>query len=181
MRTIETKVFDFDELSNEAKETAIENVRNDFYGYNNFAEWAIDDCSLLEPPNKELEELFGKNYDFPLLKNNRKVYFSLDRNRHIDISNAMEVTNDNQFLKWLRVDHIDNLEYSIGEDTIEFDNYPSQYGDVIDSAVEKFEEHCEDILNRIKANIDYRFSDEAIIEDIECNGCEFLENGELFN
>ena len=184
MRTIRTKVYQFDELSEQAKQVAIENYRNEDH---DFAEWAIDNCSLLEPPHKELENLFGKEYDFPLIKNNRKVYFDTDRNRHIDISNAMEIQNEKQFLLWLGLNNrlIDKIEFCIYEDGIEFNNishldYTEKEIVKIIEAVDKFKDHCEDILKRIEAGIDYRYTDEAIIEDILANEYEFLSNGKQF-
>ena len=194
MRTIRTKVYKFDELSEQAKQVAIEEVRNEYYDYNDFSEWAIDNCGLLEPPHKELEDLFGQTYDFPLIKNNRKVFFSSGRNRYIDISKAMEITNHSQFLLWLGIKEDDFLceddyfivDYKIGEDTIEFDTtdwsieFTKKQEEILENAVVKFEEHCEDILKRIEADIDYRFTDEAIIEDIEANDYEFLNNGKQF-
>ena len=195
MRTIRTKVYSFDELSKEAQDVAIEKVRQDYYEYNDFASWAIDDCALLEPPHKELEDLFGTEYDFPLIKNNRKVYFSLDRDRYIDISNAMEISSHNQFLLWLGINESDFLDeegfsildYKIGKDTIEFDTtdwrieFTKEQETVLEIAKEKFEEHCEDILKGIENEIDYRFTDEAITEDILANDYEFTKDGKIFN
>lgn len=66
MRTIRTKVYNFNELTKDAQEVAIEQLKQQYYEDNNFAEWAIDDCALFEPPHKELEELFGDDYDFPV-------------------------------------------------------------------------------------------------------------------
>lgn len=187
MRTIRTKIYSFGELTPEAKEVAINEIRNSYYKDNDFAHWVIDNCSLLEPPHKELEELFGKKYDFPLIKNNRKVYFDTDRNRHIDISNAMEIQNSKQFLKWLGLNNrlIEKVDFTIGEDTIEFMNCGKQDFTEIETnkivlAVDKFENHCEDILKRIEADIDYRFTDESIIEDIEANDYEFLSSGKKY-
>lgn len=195
MRTIETKLFQFDELSEQAKETAIENVRQSYYEYNNFAEWAIDDCGLLEPPHKEMVELFGADYEFPLLENTReKFYFSTDRDWYIDISNAMEVTDTDMFLTWLGIDlekfeDADGwniLDYKIGKDTIEFETndwsieFTQEQNDMLYNAVEKFESHCDDILRRLETDIDYRFTDEAIVEDILANEMEFTEDGEKF-
>ena len=194
MREIKTKIYQFNELSDEAKQTAIEGIKSSYYEYNDFASWAIDDCALLEPPHKELEDLFGTEYDFPLIKNNRKVYFSLDRDRYIDISNAMEISSHNQFLLWLGINESDFLDeegfsildYKIGKDTIEFDTtdwnieFTKEQEEILENAVKKFEEHCEDILRSIEREIDYRFTDEAIIEDIESNDYEFLKKGEQF-
>ena len=195
MRTIRTKVYQFNELNDQAKQVALEEIRNRYYEYNDFASWAIDDCALLEPPHKELEDLFGTEYDFPLIKNNRKVYFSLDRDRYIDISNAMEISSHNQFLLWLGINESDFLDeegfsildYKIGKDTIEFDTtdwrieFTKEQETILESAKEKFEEHCEDILKRIERDIDYRVTDEAITEDILANDYEFTKDGKIFN
>ena len=195
MRTHRTKVYQFNELNDQAKQVALEEIRNRYYEYNDFASWAIDDCALLEPPHKELEDLFGTEYDFPLIENNRKVYFSLDRDRYIDISNAMEISSHNQFLLWLGINESDFLDeegfsildYKIGKDTIEFDTtdwrieFTKEQETILESAKEKFEEHCEDILKRIERDIDYRVTDEAITEDILANDYEFTKDGKIFN
>ena len=189
MRTIKTKVFTFDELSDVAKEKAIESVRESYYEYNDFAEWAIDDCALLEPLHKEMVDLFGADYDFPLLENTReKLYYSTDRNWFIDISNAMKVTDTDAFYKWLGIDLTKfegtGLNYTIGKDTIEFDcniDFTNEQLVVLNNAVKKFESHCEGILERLQADIEYRFTDEAIKEDIEINDYEFLISGKLYS
>jgi len=194
MRTVRHKVYTFNELNKESQEVAIEEIRNSYYEDNDFANWAIDDCSLLEPIESELTELFGEDYDFPLIKNNRKVYFGTDRSRYIDISNAMEIQNSTQFLLWLGIKESDFLceegffiiDYKIGEDTIEFDTtdwsieFTKEQETILESAIKKFESHCEDILKRIETDIDYRFSDEAIKEDILANEYEFLSNGKQY-
>lgn len=195
MRTHRTKVYQFNELNEQAKQNAIEKVRSEYYEDNDFASWAIDDCALLEPIEKELMDLFETEYNFPLIKNNRKVYFSLDRDRYIDISNAMEIQNTTQFLLWLGIkesDFLDEegfsiLDYKIGKDTIEFDTtdwrteFTKEQETILESAKEKFEEHCEDILKRIERDIDYRFTNEAITEDILANDYEFTKDGKIFN
>ena len=47
-------------------------------------------------------------------------------------------------------------------------------------AEEKFNSLIRDIIDRIESSIDYRFTDEAIIEDIEANDYEFLSNGKKY-
>lgn len=199
MRTETIKIYSFNELSEKAQQTAIEYHRNKLYEYNDFSEWAIDNCFLLEPPHKELINLFGDDFykelnkhnkydDNPLIENNRKIYFSLGRNRYIDISNAMEVQNDHYFLEWLGLDEelIEITDYEIGTDTIDFDTndfdieYSGEQQRTLMLAKEKFEDHCENILQSIEADIDYRFTDEAIIEEITADESEFLENGDLY-
>lgn len=50
---------------------------------------------------------------------------------------------------------------------------------ILEQAKEKFENHCEEILNRIEADIDWYWSDEYIKEHIEIKDLEFTEDGEL--
>ena len=74
MRT-ETKTFEiytFEELPKEVQNKIIERQRNKYYEYNNFNEWVVDDCSLLEPPPEELKNIQGyNNLKKPLFNNNR--------------------------------------------------------------------------------------------------------------
>ena len=49
VRTIRTKAYSFEELNKEAQQVAIEEVRNEYYEYNDFANWAV------EPERLELE------------------------------------------------------------------------------------------------------------------------------
>lgn len=192
MRTIRTKVYKFEELKDEAKQTAIQEVREMYYEDNNFAHWAVDDCALFEPKEQDLIELFGKDYNFPLIENTREsIYFNTDRNSFLDCAKAMQVTNDKQFLLWLGIDtneeefkdisfNIFTPNYRNSDTTIEFEDFDSSFGDVVDTAVEKFNNHIKDVLKRIEADIDYRFTDEAIIEDIEANDYEFYKNGKKY-
>jgi len=192
MRTIRTKVYKFDELSEQAKQVAIEEVRNEYYEYNDFANWAVDDCALFEPIEKELIELFGEDYNFPLIKNTREsIYFDTERNRFLDCEKAMQITNKKQFLLWLGIDIEDEAfeniyfeiitpKYRNASTEIAFDDYDEMFEDRIEVAVEKFNSLIRDIIDRIEADIDYRFTDEAIIEDIEANDYEFLSNGKKY-
>lgn len=179
MRVIEVKLYSFDELNDKAKEKAIEKVRESYYKYNDFAEWAVDDCYLLQPKELMNEDL--------LIKNNRKIYFSLDRGRYIDVSSAMEIVSSVKFLKWLGLDNrlINKVDYFILKDSIEFHNqsenkFTKKQEEKLEIAISKFEDHCNKILERIENDIDYRFSDESIIEQIECNGYEFTEDGSIY-
>ena len=157
-----------------------------------FGSWAVDDCALFEPPHKELEELLGKDYKFPLIENTReKIYFTTDRNWFLDCANAMVITNEEHFFKWLglpeEVTNGEDFDYEIftstyrnADTTIQFDGFSSDFDDVILNATDKFDEHIHDVLKRIEADIDYRYTDEAIIEDIQANEYDFTENGEIY-
>jgi hypothetical protein len=176
MRTIETKVYEFNELSEEAKEKAIDNMRTRMYDWD-IHYWVIDDCYLLNP--KGINDL--------IIGNTRKIYYSLDRDRYIDISNGMEINNDIAFLEWLKIpfDIHDKVYYTIGKDTIEFEENEDGYTftenelEILDNAKEIFEDHCHWVLNCIESSVEYYFSDEGVIEDIQCNEYEFTEKGNI--
>lgn len=193
MRTVRTKVYKFEELSNEAKAVAIEEIRNTYYEYNDFGSWAVDDCSLFESTQQELD-LIGFN-DEILIKNTREsIYFDTDRNGFLDCAIAMNVTDDNLFLKWLGIEGelAEKTDYKIytpngrnNNTIIEFsEGYSCEFNEtdfkVLENATKKFNNHIQDVLKRIEADIDYRYTDEAIIEDILANDYEFLSNGKQY-
>lgn len=189
----EFNIYKFDELSKTAQSYAIDTKRELLYKDEDIYIWVLDDCYLLEPPHKELEELYKKNkleYKDLLIKNTRKIYYSLDRNRFIDISNAMEIQNNYMFLKWLGLNNrlIEKVTFEIGKDTINIE--PNYYKDCnitkieqikIDLAVDKFEQHCENILTQIEEYIEYRYTHESILEDINSEDNNYLESGKIYN
>lgn len=190
MRTETIEIYTFNELSENAKKKAIENERNSRYRCNDFAEWAIDDCFLLNPPYKEIEKINKELPENLLIKNTRKIYFSLDRGRNIDISKAMDVQCEETFLKWLKItDRMikeDNIYFTIGKDTIHFEqnysetNFSNRDLRILERAKEIFEDHCEQILKDIEASIDYRFTDESILEDLENYDYDYTEDGKEY-
>jgi hypothetical protein len=188
MRTIETTVYKFNELSEDAKNNAIEQIREQYYQYNDFAEWAKDDDYLLNPKYEELKKYNMK--DGILLSNSRKkLYFSCDREWYLDCAEAINVENEEVFMDWLGFtpEQAKKLLYRIytpsgrnSSTTIEFELNDSE-DDEIDTteAEEKFNNHINDCLRSLEANIDFRYTDEAIIENIEANDYEFTEEGKL--
>ncbi len=191
MKTINITLYKFEELSKEAQEKAIKDKRTFNEENNDFLDWIIDDCYLLEPPHKEIEKLYKTLKIKPkeiLIKNNRKVYFDLYR-KMIDISEAMEIQDDYIFLKWLGLNDrlINKISFRIMEDTIEIeeDFYVEKELTIteenkIKKAVEKFEDHCNNILNNIKESYEYCFSDEFIEDELINNDYDFTENGETY-
>jgi hypothetical protein len=102
MRTIRTKVYQFNELLIDNQQNAIEQIRESYCDFNDFAEWAIDDCNLLNPPYKEIQKYNLK--DGILLSNNRKnIYFSTDRNWYLDCEKAISVKDEHAFFDWLGI------------------------------------------------------------------------------
>ena len=114
MRTEEITIYEFHELSEKAKQKAIENVRESYYVYNEFSEWVIDDCCLLEPPHKELENLFGDKYkdkystfQSMLSRFTSKIKKSKKRIRNVknEIINNKEETNSSFFEESEKIDN----------------------------------------------------------------------------
>ena len=100
---------------------------------------------------------------------------------------VMEIENDLAFYQWLGIplDLAGRLQHTIHSDSIEFfdfddEPFSKEESIILEQAEDKFSNHCQDILNRIESEIDYMFSEEAIIEDIQANNIEFTEEGEIY-
>ncbi len=194
MRTIKTKVYQFSELSDIAKEKAIEEMRESYYEYNDFARWVIDDCYLFEPKDSELRvaaQKIGKDYKNIVIRNTREgIYFCADRNRYLDCENII-VEDEDLFLSWLGISkelqEEDSFYWDIrtpigrhrSTQLLMYCNN-EDFFEEIEQAKEKFSDHVEDCLKRISKGIDYYFSEEYIVEEIEANDREFLFDGTLY-
>lgn len=199
MKTIEVQIYQFNELTPAAQKVAIEQTRKMKYEDSSVAEWAIDDCELFEPNYQEMEQLFGKEYTeetTSVIANTRKnIYFDTDRNRHLDIHQAIEITNEKMFLTWLEIPEElqDKLFYTIKStygrypDTIiEFEEGENDYkftdeeNVILQNAAEKFSDHMHEVLKRIEQSIDYQFTDECITNDIIANEYEYTADGKQY-
>ena len=200
MRTEKLEIYSFEELSKEAQINAIEEVRESYYEDNDFASWAVDDCALFEPIQTELD-LIGfesNNGNEFLIENTREnIYFDTDINSFLDCAKAIKITDDSLFLKWLGITDyflVQKINYDIytpmyrnSDTTIEFsfdddfDKFTDEELKVVQNATKKFDNHIQSVLKRIENDINYRFTDEAITEDILANDYEFLKSGEQYN
>jgi len=208
MREITTKVYQFHELGQRAKARAIEDHKDHMMEHEgqDALSWAIDDCSLFEPPHREMAALLGEDYydvnktqdgrygQF-VFKNKRKgLLVDLD-SRDLCIANALEITNESMFLKWLGLpgEMHDKVSWSIDDVTFgtrldvgyadwvfEDDSLSVDPDDpAFEAAREKFESHMDSILDRIQTGYDEYFSDENV-EDRLNEGYEFEEDGTKF-
>lgn len=196
MRTIRTKVYSFEELNKEAQQVAIEEVRNQYYENNDFGSWAVDDRSLFEPIQSELDLIGFKGMDFIISNNRKNIYFSTDMNWFLDCVEALKVEHCDYFYKWLGItdkfllqkisfeiytpsgrNNNTTIEFTFDED---FDEPTEEELKTVENTEEKFNNHIKSVLKRIETNIDYRLTDEAIIDDIEANNYEFLSNGKQY-
>ena len=207
MRTI--AIYSYDELSDEAKETAREEVRDEMKenewqeSYN----WAIDDCSLLEPPHSEMVKCCGDNYyeenrtpdgkygQF-VFKNDRKgTQFDGDDGT-LNIQDALVITNERMFKLWLGIPEMFHrtVGYEIytppypGSTTIRLFHEELEgeiMGDVlsgiIEKAKDKFDSHISNIHSRIIRGMEDYFDDENVEFRIEDANYEFQEDGSIWN
>lgn len=199
MKTIEVKIYYFNELTTAAQQIAIDQFRDRKYEDSSVTEWVIDDCYLFEPRNAEMENLFGEEYiklNKPVIANTRKnIYFDTERNRHLDADEGIEITNEKMFLIWLGIPEemhekvyftIKNNWARYPDTIIKFEENDCDYhfteeeNTILEKAANKFSDHMEEVLNRIGESIDWQFSDECIAEEIEINQYEYTADGKRY-
>lgn len=198
MKTITTSIYQFNELTDIAKQNAIAKYRDKMYYGSDIASWVVDDCYLFEPLNMELVELFGEEYTKlanPIMGNTRKVYFDTDRISHLDADEGIEINNERMFLLWLGVPEsmhefvyfrIRNTHARYPDTIIEFEDailgyeFSDEENKILDIAADKFSDHMHNVLNRISEGIEYYYSDDYIIQELENNMHEFTEDGAIY-
>ena len=195
MRTI--TLLNYKELSGSAKVIAIEEVREEMREHETQRayDWAIDDCSLFEPPHAEMAALFGEDY-FDLnggqfvFKNKRKGISFENYFEILQITDALEITNQTMFKSWLGIPEIFHDVYvgilDWGSTIIEIENpfisEDPRHGvlnDIADNAAEKFKAHVSIIAKRIVSGIEEYFSDENVEFRMAETNPEFNEEGHI--
>jgi hypothetical protein len=196
MRTI--TLLNYKELSQSAKAIAIEEVREEMREHETQSayNWAIDDCSLFEPPHAEMAALFGEDYydrngsQF-VFKNKRKGIEFEDYFETVQITDALEITNDTMFKTWLGIpeifqDHFVSVMDWNSRTIIEIE-IPYMSEDprhevlkaIGNNAAEKFEAHVSSIAKRIVSGIEEYFSDENVESRMGDTTPEFNEEGHI--
>lgn len=207
MRTITTTLYTYDELSPEAQAFAREEMEEQMRENESHEalQWAIDDCSLFEPPHTEMAALLGEDYydrnkhgeygQF-VFKNNRSHIGYDSGNEMVGIALALEITNDQMFKTWLGIPEIfhDRVTYEIESPgrsrTItnqtaislhsEFsgdDPRNALLSDILENAVNKFNAHLWVIGERITQNIECYFESDNVEARLEDR--EFDEKGNI--
>lgn len=197
MQTIvkEYKVFKSNELSEEAKQKAIEKLSD----INTDYEWWQDD-GLIDLSQKECTARHISSSEYPLncLFSWKEIYFALDRRQYLQFKD-LAVNSDDVFRKFLRIPKRlwQNCQYS-------FDNKRSGYGGehntelvfdaefesgreftakeqtIIDKAIEIFSDKVHEGWKNLRDQYEYLTSKKGIIETIEANDYDFFEDGRLF-
>jgi hypothetical protein len=196
--------FTYSQLSDEARQNAIENIREEMWegkhGADHIPEWVIDDDYLFEPTHQEMEEVFGYDYATylkgnPMIANDREniSYVSKDdRNYYLHCAKALNVTKEGMFFGWLGIptyfwDHIGywfvdrgtytTIDFDI-EDDEDLDEETRKRLEVyLAKAQEKFKSHMDKTLDRITRDIDIQYEDGEIIDRIESNEILFDKEG----
>lgn len=182
--TVTYTLFKFDELSDEAKEKAIQK----FYDINVSYEW-WDGC--YEGFREQLKDL-GLECD--------KIYFDLDRNSHIELTNLC-FTNVSKFIEQgietgvkksiietadLYISHVQGCRHI--KNVVESYSHTRTKHQRLNKRIESLVDRCNDKLNRLlndflsalQRESDYLTSEEAIIDTIKANEYDFLEDGSLY-
>ena len=164
MKTIEIKVYKFEELDKQTKEKVIDNYRNinveDFQWY----DWIKDDFNRLGLEIQEFD-LGRRNYV--------KIYI----NNFEDTSNyIIEEFGDSVAIKQTAKNYIN--EYEKIQANFKEDEDIEREVELLNEQYEK--EYSEDILSYLRANYESDISDEAVIDTIEANDYDFTTDGKIY-
>ncbi len=186
------KVYEFEELSQEAKDKVLDKLR-DLNVDGSFDWWEDDGLLELTPEQAKKAHITDAEYKTEIFKF-KKIYFDLDRAHYVQFPD-LQVNNEIAFRKWLGVSkRLNDKIYSYtfeghgrGENTYlvisENENVKitdSERNTLI-NAEAKFSDWMNEALRRLQVNYDYLTSDESIIETIEANDYQFLEDGTMAN
>jgi len=194
MRIIETEVFEFDELSDEAKEMAITGFREDEYF------WGEDDRKTLEEFEKIFPVKVGRweygychsyiNFEMDTWVDNDVLSFTGVRLLKYLVNHYWHNLFKGKFIcgdKYPKFRHskviFDNscvltgccLDMDILNPIYEFLKKPDEH-----TTLEELMRDClQSWLSACDNEVEYQNSDEAIIERIEANSYEFTKDGKL--
>lgn len=194
MRVIKTTVYNFDELSDEAKERAIEDHRTFLASF----PWDIDYITdyWVEELSKigfENAEIFydGQTVSFKAVCDTEKllntlIYCETRKTPRFGVSKSWQL---------LRLDKIDELHgisidlrntpgsivycSAISDLGHESQKILEDLASLEDSIDYLYRQLCEQIRIEIEKDYEYQLSDENVIESIRCNEYEFTEDGKL--
>lgn len=164
MKTIEIKVYKFNELDKQTKEKVIENYRyinvDDTFWY----DWIIEDFNRLGLDIRS---------------------FDLDRGSFSEIhiedfeetsKNIIEEFGDSVLIKQTAKNYID--EYNKIQANYKEDEDIERELEILDEEYQK--EYSEDILSYLRAKYEWEITDEAVIDTIEANDYDFTTEGKIY-
>lgn len=164
MKTIEIKVYRFEELDKQTKEKVIENYR-----YIN-----VDNTFWYDCIKEEFNSLGLEIKEFDLDRGNyAKIYID----NFEDTSNyIIKEFGDSVLIKQTAKNYIN--EYEKIQANFKEDEDVEREVELLDDQYEK--EYSEDILSYLRSSYDWEISDEAITETIEANEYDFTTDGKIY-
>lgn len=194
MKTIEVNLYKFSELSDEAKEKAIEKWRNDSY---DSQPWFISESNDSFEKFAELFNIDWRNIDYCEPYRNE---YSIKLDDQIKYLSGQRLATYiwNNYKKDIFKGRYYYTKNKHRHSKIQIEDFCCAltgvcYDDELLSPIYEFLKNPEDnmdfemllneciynLCSNVSDEIDYQNSDEAIIETIEANEYDFLENGEL--
>jgi len=175
MRVIETKVYQFKELSDEAKEKALEwgtclNVDHDWW------EFIYEDAAQVGIKLTEFDIDRGSYCKGELMEGAPEVARKLVENHGEKCATYMTAKTFLYEYDKLVEKHSDGKQ----KDRVSEDNEYEFDQDAEELEEEFVKNICGDYLKMLRNEYEYRSSEEAIIETIEANEYEFEEDGSRF-
>ena len=164
MKTIEIKVYRFEELDEQTKEKVIENYR-----YIN-----VDNTFWYDCIKEEFDELGLEIKEFNLDRGNyAKIYID---NLEETSKSILHEFGDSVLIKQTAKNYIN--EYEKIQANFKEDEDIEREVELLDEQYEK--EYSEDILSYLRSSYDWEISDEAITETIEANDYDFTTDGKIY-
>ena len=164
MRTIEIKVYKFEELDKQTKEKVIDNYR-----YIN-----VEDTFWYDFIKEDFNRLGLEIQAFDLDRGNyAKIYID---NFEDTSKNIIEEFGDSVPIKQTAKNYID--EYNKIQANFKEDEDIERELEILDEEYQK--EYSDDILSYLRAEYEYQITDEAIIETIKANDYDFTTNGKIY-
>lgn len=202
MRTIQ--IFKFEELSSQAQANAIQEHRWEMQEREGAEalHWALDDCSLWEPPHDEMVALLGHDYHDRNLTPDGKFgqfVFANRRNplrvdieyRYLKFGKSLEITNTPMFLTWLGIpeEHHPQVEWELDDtgayhtelilsmEVDDADTRKDEFMAMLQRGVAKFDDHVQKCIDRLEIGVEEYFSDENVAERLRDTSKEFTSLG----
>lgn len=198
METVEIKVFTFEELSDDAKQKAIEDTQNsegylDYEWYDGVFEDATTIAALM---GIDIDKIYFSGFwsqgdgacfegEYRYKKGSVKAvkeYAPADTELHRIVTELYELQRKNFFQLTANVTHYGNYYHErsnrISIDTLNSDRYISD--DTDEALTELLRDYMLWIYKKLETDHDYLMSDESVKEYLIANGYEFTADGERF-
>ena len=188
MKTIEIKLYEFNELSEKAQERALEDLRDINVESDSWFDYIMEDAKEFCLSIEEFD-LYRKNCEVVFLYNAKETIKAIKENAggellgiaqeyEQQIKELFKAYSDyDKYREWLmeRGYTLDGLEFEdwVLEETEYEEDKENIYIEFLDEIGEYY-------LSMLQSSYDYSISDEAIIDTIEANGYEFTEDGKLY-